>query len=637
MLKGGRIWRHSGLGIGLCALLIALAGTIGRAAADDAKALSSRLSDQAFALLNSVSAKRDTPSPLLGPIGVFAADSQKLSTAVQSNDRAAAAAALAALKSDAADVDKGAASGGLDKAKWGSIKHDLDALSAIVPAAPASAASVAAAPASGKPAASAAPSTVSTSGGGGEVSHAPVVQIDSAEMAGPGILRIKGYMSGHAIRSAGIYFEGSRLAKLDVKRALGDQTIKFNLEIHDPVQGSVLRIYDSAGRSAQAPILGAVATGPIIDRGTPIESAPAPSLEDSPGNVALGGGDDFDAEMKAMEKSAGVGGGSAEASSGAAGPSSGLATEGSDSTENTEEIPAAAASLSGPKSRVDSQFTAHGQSDIRIRIDSVSVVDAGMHEYMVRGQIAGSHLKRAAIYVDGRLAQRIPLNSGQGLRTSNFAQSFTDVGSEATIRVYRTRRDFSESSIDLAAASTGPGAGTGTASTAPMVINSPLGGSLATGVNPNGLAVQITSVQPAAPSLYVVSGNISGRNIASAGIYQNGVLAQPLSLSRGGLSGGIGGLLSGLIPGMSRQVSFTGRFNPLMGYATVRAYDTSGMMAEQPIVGGSAYGMNPYGVNPYMRNPYTGVSPYTGVGTTGIGIGPGTTPRSGFGVGTPPW
>src|SRR5262249_20716104 len=159
-----------------------------------------------------------------------------------------------------------------------------------------------------------------------------------------------------------------------------------------------------------------------------------------------------------------------------------------------------------------------GRNDIRIRIDSLSMADPAMHQYMVRGQIAGSDLERAGIYVDGKLAQDIPINRSPGMHASDFGQSFTALGSEATIRVYRSRRNFTVSSIDLASASTG------NELTGPAVIDSTLGGAYGGGLNPGQLAVQITNLQAAAPSLYVVSGIISGRNVASAGIYQNGVM-----------------------------------------------------------------------------------------------------------------
>ncbi len=309
------------------------------------------------------------------------------------------------------------------------------------------------------------------------------------------------------------------------------------------------------------------------------------------------------------------------------------------SEANTEEIPAAVAPPSGPKRRMRSHLRAHGASDVRIRIDDLSAVDAGMRKpTVIRGQIVGSDLERAGIYVNGRLAQEIALSGGAGLVASNFAQTFDAVGSQATIRVYRSRGDYTESSIDLGTADFG--------SDSDVAIGTPLGGSIVMNpaasnpygadLNPDQLAVQITSVQAAAPSLYIVNGLISGRNLASAGLYQNGVLVQSLSISG---SGGIGGLISGLIPGASRQVPFVGRFNPALGYATVRVFDRSGMMAEQPVMaGGTPYGgnlyANPYGsgaINPYVRNPYggigvaPGVGMAPGVGVTPFGTGPGVT------------
>jgi hypothetical protein len=296
-----------------------------------------------------------------------------------------------------------------------------------------------------------------------------------------------------------------------------------------------------------------------------------------------------------------------------------------------------------------SHLRGHGASDVRIRIDDLSAAGAGIRQYRVRGQIVGSDLERAGIYVDGRLAQEIALSGGAGLVASNFDQSFDAMGSQASIRVYRARGDYTESSLDL---------GTAEAATAAssVALGSALGGSIGVnpaasnpygaGLNPDQLAVQITSVQPAAPSLYIVNGLISGRNLASAGLYQNGVLVQSFSVSG---SGGLGGLISGLMPSMSRQVPFAGRFNPALGYATVRVIDRGGMMAEQPVMaGGTGYGANPYAnpfgsraVNPYGSNPYGGASPYLGaapgvgvapgVGTTPYGTGPGVTgapPRS---------
>ncbi len=617
--------RRGGLYLGLCALGLLLLARPGGAvfAAADPKAWSSQLSDEAFAWLATLTKNHDPPSPLLGPVGVFAADSQKLSAALAAGNRRGAAAAMASLKADADAVDKAAGSGGPDTAKWKAIKRDFHSLAALVPAARAGAADTAAAEAAAP--AAPAPAVAVEAAGSGRPASPLAVNIESAQMAGAGIVRLKGSLRGRDIRSAGIYLGNSRLAKFGVKPARGSRVIEFNLEIHNPTPGAVLRVYDMSGRSAQAPILGeaeiarstAGAEPPAAE--PPAAPLPAPPSLDSGDDLPSTGPDlspDLNGESKPPEPDA--------------------------SEDNTREIPAAVAPPSGPKRRMRSHLRAHGPSDIRIRIDDLSAVGTGMREYQVRGQIVGSDLERAGIYVDGRLAQEIPLSGGAGLVASNFAQTFDAMGSQATIRVYRSRGDYTEASIELGTADLG--------SDSNVALGSPLGGSIVINppasnpygadLNPDQLAVQITSVQPAAPSLYIVNGLISGRNLASAGLYQNGVLVQSLSISG---SSGIGGLISGLIPGTSRQVPFAGRFNPALGYATVRVFDRSGMMAEQPVMAGATpYGANPYAnpygsaaVNPYIRNPYGGASPYVGVapgvGTTPYGTGPGVSgapPRS---------
>jgi hypothetical protein len=582
---------------GLCAVGVVLFSMLGgqARAAVDAKAVSARLSDNAFALLDAVTKSHDS-NALLGPVGVFAADAQKRSAAIQSGDHRGAGAAMAALKSDAATVGKAAASGGLDKAKWSAIEHDLDALAAVVPA-------VAAAPDSTPPeAASAAPASHSESETGASPGDLAVT-IDSTQMVASDVLRVKGSMRGRGIRSAGIYLGATRLGRLNLKPESGPRVINFSLDIHSPTPGSVLRVYDIAGRSAEAAIEGAAQTVPNAS----VEGPPpaVPSL-DSPDELASKG-DDLSSE------------------------SSGLSADTS-TKENTEEIPAATPPPSEPKLRMPSHLTDNGPNDVRIQIDSVSQVDAGMRSYLVRGQIVGRNLKKAGIYIDGRLVQKIPLNRGVGLRTSNFAQSFSAVGSEATIRVYRAKDDYTESSIELGS---GPAIGS-VNTTGPVALGSPLTGSPLIGslggggLNPGPIAVQITSVQAAAPNLYVVSGYVSGRHIASAGLYQNGMLIQSFNVSSGS-GGGIGGLISGLISG--QQISFAGRFNPAAGFTSVRAYDRSGNVTEQPVMGGGTmYGTNPYGVNPYARSPYMGLSPGVGM-APGIGVAPY---NSTLGVGVAP-
>jgi hypothetical protein len=171
-------------------------------------------------------------------------------------------------------------------------------------------------------------------------------------------------------------------------------------------------------------------------------------------------------------------------------------------------------------------------------------------------------------------------------------------GGTATIRAYGVGSQFIESSIDLNASGSGNIGSLGSS----MPATSPV-------------AVQITSVHPVLANLYVVSGFITGRNLASAGLYQNGMLAQPIQLN-----GAIGSIL-GALTGAGQAVNFNVRFNPAMGTAVIRAFDTSGAYSEAPVMagGGNPYGgYNPYagGVNPYggVTNPYGGVAnPYGGV------------------------
>ena len=88
-------------------------------------------------------------------------------------------------------------------------------------------------------------------------------------------------------------------------------------------------------------------------------------------------------------------------------------------------------------------------SDVQINILGVQQSIANPNMYGVTGQIAGEAVKRAGIYVDGRLAKSIPITAGGD---TSFNVSFTMFGSEATIRAYGNGSNFSESSIDLTSA-----------------------------------------------------------------------------------------------------------------------------------------------------------------------------------------
>src|ERR1700738_1335888 len=125
-----------------CALLGALLCAVVPAAraADDPKAASAELSNQAFALLNSLNA--GGADPLLGQVAGFAGDAQTRSQALSAGDKGGAGRAMASLESDAASLDAAlkAHSGAINSDRWKALKQQLAALQKSFPAAPVSAA-----------------------------------------------------------------------------------------------------------------------------------------------------------------------------------------------------------------------------------------------------------------------------------------------------------------------------------------------------------------------------------------------------------------------------------------------------------------------------------------------------------------
>ncbi|MGH7986736.1 MAG: hypothetical protein ACREQX_10695, partial [Candidatus Binataceae bacterium] len=221
--------------------------------------------------------------------------------------------------------------------------------------------------------------------------------------------------------------------------------------------------------------------------------------------------------------------------------------------------------------------------DVQINITGLTELSNLPSSYEVAGEISGKGVTRAGIYVHGRLAARIPITHGANF--SSFDTRFTSNRGQATIRAYGIGDQFVENSLDLTNASM--------ASADPVMTA------------PAGMAIQIISVRQAAAGLYVVTGMISGRRIVSAGLYQNGMLTQAIPLH--------GSLLGAIIPGAAQRFSFSARFNPYRGEAVVRAFDSSGEQANQPVMVATnpyAAGMTP--MNPYAINPYGAprVNPY---------------------------
>jgi hypothetical protein len=485
-------------GLALSALAFFVGAT---AAAQDPTALARSLSNQAFALLDTLNATHaeDQPSALLGPIGMYAADSQSLLRALKDNEDEQAGVALSALVRDQTAVDSALPSAGADlnRAQWARMKQELAALRSSIPATVGSA-----------------PPSAPVPGPGAASDLA--VRIDSTRFDSADRLHIKGLITGRDITSAGIYAGDREITDLRPTPDRRDQRIELDLTIEPPPAGSVIRVYDSAGHSAQAAI--AVA-------GLPAESGqPLPPMNRPAPNIS-------------------------------------------------------------------------------ITISQFQLVNPALRQYSVAGEIAGSDMTHAGIYVGHRMVRQIPVLAGTSYHVSNFATSFELRGAGASVRVYTRDGRYQETPLNDSQAY---GANTYPAE----VYNS----------FPATTRIQITGMQPIGPNLMAVSGVIYGLNVVGAGIYQNGQLIAPINVS---------GPMAGT-PGGYRQIPFVARFNTALGIPVVQAMDASGTITSQPIYGGQAtfpptfpYGANPYpyGANPYGTSPY-GILPYGG-STVPVVPGPG--------------
>jgi hypothetical protein len=568
-----------------CALALGVSLIAGLAHAGDPKALAAQLSDRAFALLDSLNKQSNggSTNPLLPQMAIFAGDAQTLSSALAKGDIAAASDAIGTLQSDRANTDAaiGAHPGALDAAQWNGLKQQLDeiarqiqptgvkpvASSASIPAAPPVSAAVS------PPPAAAPPPAVSAGSSPGPDKSGPKVVIESRTREGAGnVVRIKGYFEGYALKSSGLYENGRLLRSFKVNDVPGDQRVSFDLGLGDPSPDTLVRVTDANGHFAEAPVLDLTASAPGSSL-PPVSGETAP-----PGPLASAGPSD-EAGVEVFRHS-GDDGATAPGGSGGDGA-------------NTKEIPTHGPPVPSPSKR----HTLGGRlGSVQINVMGLTQLETMPPTYDVVGQISGGGVTRAGIYVDGRLIKEIPIEDGGSF--TSFDQRFAMNGAAATIRAYGVGDQFVESSLDLSS-------GTGVA----LSPGEPMA--------PQGPAIQITGVRPFASNMYVVTGVISGRNLSSAGLYQNGMLTQNISV--GGL---LGGILGALTPGTYRNTTFTVQFNPSLGPATVRAFDSSGAYTEQPIMAGgvSPFGSNPYaGANPYgmPMNPYgMSANPYYGMPPT---------------------
>jgi hypothetical protein len=118
---------------------------------------------------------------------------------------------------------------------------------------------------------------------------------------------------------------------------------------------------------------------------------------------------------------------------------------------------------------------------VQINLLSINQVGTIPRKYEVAGQIVGPGVRRAGVYVDGRLARAIPISRGAG--ATSFDTTFQMLGGEATVRAYGVGGNFVETSIDLGSAGSGPIYGT-----TPYVVNPYVYGAnpYAYGANPYG-------------------------------------------------------------------------------------------------------------------------------------------------------
>jgi hypothetical protein len=399
--SSGGLWSVT-RGALLGALICALTPALSMAAIEDPAAAAASLSNQAFAILNSLNAGggTGTTSPLLGPIASFAGDAQTLSQALGKGDKASAGRAMAALKSDATALDAASRQhpGAIKPTLLNSLEQQVAALDKRVPpvlppiagAPPPLGATppAASAPPPDTGGASGAGMAEGSSGAEGGIGKGPRIKITSRSIEN-GISHIKGYFEGTDLKSAGIYEGGQRVKPIKVDHILGRQKVEFDLALNGADIGTNLRVYDHAGRKAVASVYGG-------------------------GNRTLAGTSDEDG----VEVYRG----------------GGTSSEG-----NTAEIPSHnRESLGGGSAPL---------SNVRIDITSLNVIDPLTRAYQITGQIDGHGVRHAGIYVDGRLVRQLPVSSGANV--SAFNTTFIMNGGTATIRAFGAGNRYVETSIQM--------------------------------------------------------------------------------------------------------------------------------------------------------------------------------------------
>ena len=370
---------------------------------DDFHLSAQHLSDSAFAMLNSLTSdsSKAGAGDVTGAMASFAGDAQTLSTALANGDHAGIGGAMTALVADRRAVDEALlkSPGVIDSSKWAGLKAELASIQTRVPAE----STVAKASPSEhpsdvvRPPASEAAVTVPDG-------SPPRVEITSRVSDDAG-LHLKGFLQGTDLKSAGIYDGDAMIQKIDLAPTPGAQRVLLDFTLEQVSPTETIRVDDLSGRLAEIH---------IANNSTPV--------------VESGG----------HEKMIELGGGTSVSDA----PPIEMASRG---PNNTAEIP-----IKSPSRRhIHSGDALAPLTGVQINILGVQQSIAEPGSYQIIGQIAGNNVKRAGIYIDGRLVKPIPVTPGSD---TSFNISITMFGSEASIRAYGAGSNFVESSIDLSTA-----------------------------------------------------------------------------------------------------------------------------------------------------------------------------------------
>jgi hypothetical protein len=379
--------------------------------AQDAQAQALELSDRAFAMLNAINALSAKPGPILAPAASLAGDAQTLSTALGAHDNASAGGAMTSILSDRDKIEAAAKiAGGQYPEQWTSIKEKIAALEKEVHA---SRAPVARSEVPESHASFAPPP-------GEKIPPAPKVEIASRVFKA-GTVRVKGFLEGTDLKSAGIFDGDSKSRDIDVAGTPGEQRVNFDFSIEQPSPTQSIRVADVYGREAQALV--------------------------SPDPAAVG-------PMKGSEEMIEVDPGASASSGGEAGPlaESPIASAGPSRGNNTAEIPRPDAH-SPSRRHIDANSSLGPLTNVQINVIDAEELMSAPGNVEVVGQIAGPGVRHAGVYVNGRLVKPIAISAGS---YSAFDLTFPmPAGSDARIRAYGNGNDFVEASIDTVGGGSG--------------------------------------------------------------------------------------------------------------------------------------------------------------------------------------